>query len=77
VLGLFDVTLDLVAFKQHLRDFLIAIKEFENEDNTELFEEETKNQLEMTRQQQWQYMSSVPGLLKPSDIVEQEIDVDL
>jgi exportin-1 len=31
VMGLFDTTKDLAAFKQHLRDFLIAVKEFETE----------------------------------------------
>ena len=74
VYGLFDVSLDQNAFKQHLRDFLITIKEFESEDNTELFAEENAAQQEMTRQEQWQYMASVPGLLKPADI---EDDADL
>ena len=36
VMGLFDVSKDLTAFKQHLRDFLIAVKEFETEDNSDL-----------------------------------------
>ena len=35
VVGLFDVSKDLTAFKQHLRDFLITVKEFESEDNFE------------------------------------------
>eukprot|EP01038_Epipyxis_sp_PR26KG_P012132 gene12132-16243_t len=74
IAGLCDVSLDLNAFKQHLRDFLITIKEFESEDNSELFNEENEERLNMTRQEQWLYMSSVPGLLKPADI---DIDPDL
>jgi exportin-1 len=66
--GLFDVSLDLTAFKQHLRDFLITIKEFESEDNSELYTEETEAQQEMSRQEQWQYRASVPGLLKPAEL---------
>ena len=68
VLGLFDITLDLNDFKQHLRDFLITVKEFASEDNSELYTEETEAGLELTRQEQWQYRASVPGLLKPSEL---------
>lgn len=42
VVGLFDEALDLTSFKQHMRDFLIQIKEFSAEDNAELFLEETE-----------------------------------
>jgi exportin-1 len=72
--GLFDVSMDQNAFKLHLRDFLITIKEFESEDNSDLFAEESEARLEMSRQEQWQYMASVPGLLKPADL---ETDPDL
>eukprot|EP01042_Synura_sphagnicola_P002216 gene2216-2648_t len=65
VLGLFDVAMDLNAFKQHLRDFLVTIKEFQSEDNSELFCEELEADRELARLQDWQYRSSVPGLLGP------------
>lgn len=68
VKGLFDVTMDLVAFKQHLRDFLIAIKEFAGEDNSELFIEETEAERAFLAQQQQEYLASVPGMLRPQDI---------
>jgi hypothetical protein len=42
VVGLFDTSLDLNDFKQHLRDFLITVKEFASEDNTDLYAEETE-----------------------------------
>ena len=66
--GLFDTNMDLNAFKQHLRDFLIANKEFESEDNSELYIEEAEAALALNRQAEWEYMASVPGLLKPADI---------
>jgi exportin-1 len=67
VLGLFDTNLDINAFKQHLRDFLVEVKEFANEDNSELFAEETAENLEKNLQNQWKYRASVPGLLKPDE----------
>jgi exportin-1 len=76
VLGLFDSSLDLDNFKQHLRDFLIAVKEFASEDNSELFAEETEAGLELSRQEQWQYRASVPGLLKPSELSDQADDLN-
>jgi exportin-1 len=67
VLGLFDITMDLNAFKQHLRDFLVTVKEFQAEDNSELFSEEVEATRELERMQELQYRSSVPGLLAPVD----------
>jgi exportin-1 len=68
VRGLFDVSMDLLTFKQHLRDFLIAVKEFAGEDNSELFTEETElERAELLRAQQ-AYMASVPGLTEVPNI---------
>lgn len=68
--GLFDISQDLNAFKQHLRDFLITIKEFEAEDNSDLFIEEVEANAESARQRQWEYRASVPGLLTPQELYE-------
>lgn len=65
--GCFDIKKDLEIFKQHVRDFLICIKEFESEDNSDLFLEEREATLDAQRQSQWQYQASIPGLLKPED----------
>jgi exportin-1 len=67
VMGLFDESMDLVAFKQHMRDFLIQIKEFSAEDNAELFLEETEATHENRQRQIWQYKVNVPGLLAPGE----------
>jgi exportin-1 len=75
VVGLFESSQDLQAFKQHLRDFLIAVKEFANEDNSELFTEETEANQELQRQQQMQYKASVPGLMTPQEIFDEDPDL--
>jgi exportin-1 len=72
--GLFDVSKDLNMFKELLRDFLITVKEFESEDNSELYLEEAEARLEISRQEQMLYRASVPGLLKPDEV---EVDPDL
>ena len=57
--GLFEYSSNLPQFRQHLRDFLVTMKEF-GEDNSELYseeQEETAKQLQMKRE-------SVPGLVK-------------
>jgi len=72
VTGLFRVSVDLNPFKQLLRDFLVEIKEF-GEDNADLFLEETEANLELSRQEQWQYRASVPGLLKPEELAEADL----
>ncbi len=67
VRGLFDLNMDINAFKQHLRDFLIAVKEFATEDNSELFLEEEQAKMDAKRKEEYAYMASVPGLIKPSE----------
>lgn len=71
VLGLFDVSKDLNAFKVLLRDFLIAVKEFESEDNSELYAEEVAASLELNQRENYEYRASVPGLLNPHELGEE------
>lgn len=66
--GCFDINKDIENFKDHVRDFLICCKEFEAEDNSDLYLEEKAAMLEMTKQQQYQYKASIPGLLKPDEV---------
>jgi len=68
VVGLFDTTKDLNNFKEHVRDFLITVKEFAAEDNSDLYAEEREATLELSKSEQWQYRASVPGLLKPDEL---------
>ncbi len=67
VIGLFELrTKDLQIFKQHLRDFLVTVKEFAQEDNSELFSEEREAALAAMRHEQETYIASVPGLSGPA-----------
>jgi len=61
--GMFDLCYDLPAFKEHLRDFLVQTKEFNNKDNAELYleEQEAAREAELKRQM------AVPGLIRPID----------
>ena len=68
VVVFFDVNMDLNSLKDHVRDFLITVKEFAAEDNSDLYIEEREASLELTKSEQWQYRASVPGLLKPDEV---------
>lgn len=59
VQGLFDMTKDSAAYKQHVRDFLIELREFKTEDNSQLYAEEAAAKAETQRQA----MLAVPGLV--------------
>ena len=48
------------AFKAHLRDFLVDLKEFQETDNSELFLEEA----EKSQQQEMNRRMQVPGLVR-------------
>jgi len=63
VVGLFEHCADLPTFKVLLRDFLIELKEFASQDNSDLFLEEQELERVKMKQQQ----RAVPGLLPPSE----------
>jgi exportin-1 len=66
--GMFDIKMDLPTFKTHLRDFLIQLKEFSTEDNSEMFNDEAEHVKRQQEQAMHAHRSAVPGLLKPSEI---------
>lgn len=61
VVGLFDLRMDLVSFKTHLRDFLIQLKEFSVEDNRDLYSEERAAADAARVQREQQARLAVPG----------------
>lgn len=71
--GMFDLKMDLPTFKTHLRDFLIQLKEFSIEDNSSLYGEETEAQKRQQVAAQEAHRSAVPGLLKPSEIIDDDL----
>jgi exportin-1 len=75
--GLFDMTKGLPLFKTHLRDFVVQMKEFENADNSGLYEEETQAQRQGAAEAEQQRIQSVPGLLPPSQALPDEMADEL
>lgn len=65
VTGCFDLNMDPLTFKTHLRDFLIQIKEFSVENNADLFREEQLAERERLRQEDLVRRMAVPGVLNP------------
>ncbi|KAL5422617.1 Exportin-1 [Paraphaeosphaeria minitans] len=70
--GLFATNSDLVRFKTILRDFLISLKEFSG-DNAELFAEEKEAAAAKAKEEERQRAMKVGGLLKPSDMEDDEL----
>jgi exportin-1 len=64
--GMFRLYQDQNAFKLHVRDFLIQLKEFAG-DNADLFLDEREAEAEEKRREEFESRKAVPGLLKPSE----------
>lgn len=62
VQSLFVTSSNLTAFKTHLRDFLVQLKEFSAHDNSDLFLEEQQRKQQEEAKRQQEYVASVPGL---------------
>uniref|UniRef100_A0AAZ3R8S5 Exportin-1 n=1 Tax=Oncorhynchus tshawytscha TaxID=74940 RepID=A0AAZ3R8S5_ONCTS len=74
VTGLFSLNQDIPAFKEHLRDFLVQIKEFAGEDTTDLFLEERETSLRQAQEEKHKLQMSVPGILNPHELPEEMCD---
>ncbi|KAI8818152.1 CRM1 C terminal-domain-containing protein [Fimicolochytrium jonesii] len=68
VLALFTTCEDEAQFKTHLRDFLVTLKEFTGDDNSELYRAEREAEAEARIKQERDKALQVPGLLKPSEL---------
>ena len=69
--GLFALNQDFLKFKLHLRDFLIQLKEFA-EDNADLYIDEREAESERQKQAEIANALKVPGLVKPADLPMEE-----
>lgn len=67
--GFFSFNTDVTAMRNHLRDFLVQIKEFNGEDIYDLFLEEREAEIQAAQSKK----KSVPGMLNPNDIDEDEM----
>ena len=71
VTGLFNLDADIPAFKEHLRDFLVQIREFTGEDDSDLFLEEREAALRKAQDDKRRIQISVPGMLNPHEMPEE------
>lgn len=71
VQGLFNLDQDIPAFKEHLRDFLVQIREFTGEDDSDLFLEEREASLKTAQEEKRKIQVSVPGMLNPHEVPEE------
>ncbi|XP_039253887.1 exportin-1-like [Styela clava] len=74
VQGLFSLNHDIPLFKDHLRDFLVQIKEFSGQDTSDLFLEEREQALTNAQEEKRKLQLSVPGMVNPHDLPEEMQD---
>uniref|UniRef100_A0A0V0G423 Exportin-1 n=1 Tax=Triatoma dimidiata TaxID=72491 RepID=A0A0V0G423_TRIDM len=74
VQGMFNLDHDIAAFKEHLRDFLVQIREYTGEDDSDLFLEEREAELRQAQEEKRRVQFSVPGILNPHEIPEEMQD---
>jgi exportin-1 len=65
--GLFTLYKDATLFKNHLRDFLVMLKEFAGEDSQDLFLEDPQLELETRKKAEFEAALKIPGMIKPHD----------
>ncbi|XP_074650496.1 exportin-1-like [Tubulanus polymorphus] len=72
--GLFGFNQSIPAFKEHLRDFLVQIREFAGEDNSDLYLEEKELTIRQAQEEKRKVQMSVPGILGPHELPEEMQD---
>lgn len=74
VTGLFNLDQDISLFKEHLRDFLVQIREFTGEDDSDLYLEERDAALRAAQDEKRKVQVTIPGMLNPHEIPEEMQD---
>lgn len=75
VLNLAEYHSDINRFKLALRDFLIQLKEFSGDDNSELFLEEKEAEAQQKEFEERENAARIPGMLKPSQMDDRDEDI--
>lgn len=70
VKGFFNCDQNIPAFKDHLRDFLIQIREYSGADDSDLFLAEREQALKQHEDDKRRRQMMVPGIINPHDIPE-------
>ncbi|KAK9879853.1 hypothetical protein WA026_008357 [Henosepilachna vigintioctopunctata] len=74
VQGMFNLNHDVPAFKEHLRDFLVQIREYTGEDDSDLFLEEREKALQQAQAEKHRIQLTVPGIINPHEVPEEMQD---
>uniref|UniRef100_A0A0R3TNP2 Importin N-terminal domain-containing protein n=1 Tax=Rodentolepis nana TaxID=102285 RepID=A0A0R3TNP2_RODNA len=64
--GLFALDTDVTAFREHLRDFLVQIREITGEDLSDLYLEEREAEIAAAQLEKQRQQAEIPGLLGPA-----------
>ncbi|KFD59005.1 hypothetical protein M514_00168 [Trichuris suis] len=70
VKGFFTYDDDVGKLKEHLRDFLVQLKEYAGEDVSDLYLEEKEQEMQVIMQEKRRIAALVPGMLNPHEIQE-------
>lgn len=70
VTGLFNLDQNVHAFKEHLKDFLIQIREVTGEDDSDLYLEEREAALREEQANKRLMQRNVPGMINPHELPE-------
>ncbi|VEL35167.1 unnamed protein product [Protopolystoma xenopodis] len=66
--GLFSFDQDVTGFREHIRDFLVQIREMAGEDLSNLYLEEREAEIARVQREKLQRQANVPGLLGPHEM---------
>ncbi|MCL4120297.1 UNVERIFIED_CONTAM: hypothetical protein GTU68_065524 [Idotea baltica] len=70
VQGMNNLNQDISGFKEHLRDFLVQIREVTGDDDSDLYLEEREEALQHAQEEKRRIQMSVPGILNPHELPE-------
>uniref|UniRef100_A0A914WL50 Exportin-1 C-terminal domain-containing protein n=1 Tax=Plectus sambesii TaxID=2011161 RepID=A0A914WL50_9BILA len=69
VKGFYSFNQEPAKMKEHLRDFLVQLKEFVGEDTTDLYLEEREAEIQAVQKKK----QAVPGILNPHELLEEDM----
>ncbi|KRX21740.1 Exportin-1 [Trichinella nelsoni] len=74
VQGILSYDNDVEKLKEHLRDFLVQIKEYTGEDTSDLYLAEKEQEVKAAMEAKRRAAEAVPGILNPHEISEEMIE---
>lgn len=66
--GLFSFNQDITSLRDHLRDFLVQIREYTGEDLSDLYLEERESEIRRAQDEKRRHMASVPGMMSCTSV---------